>query len=171
MLESAHRIIRWGLALTPIAVFADDATIVGVYEDCRFVTSTVVVGKSELAGAAARAQLAAAGLDFDEAVGAMVGELERAGVRTISVERQGVEGCAPASSGNFVEATANYCGERLVTAAVTVDRVMFAQIQGPDVPFEQFVRDSARKLQQSGIWDTPRIVINSNECGAAQVSQ
>jgi len=171
MLESTQRIARWVLALLPIAAIADDATIIGVYENCQFVTSTVVVDKSELLGAAAQAESAATGLGFDEAVGAMVGELERRGVKTISVRRQGFAGCAPASSGNFVEAIADYCGERLVNAAVKVDTVIFAQTQTPDASFEQFVRDTARKLRQSGIWDTPKIVINSNECGNAQVSQ
>jgi len=174
MLKLTQRIVRLGLALLPIAASADDAVIIGVYENCEFVTSTVVVDKPELLGAAAQAELAANGLGFEQGIGAMVGELERNGVKTISVRRQGFEGCAPPSSGNFVEAIANYCGERLVNAEVRVDTVVFAQTRIPNASFERFVRDTAQKLKQRGIWDTPRIVINSNnsnECGTAQVAQ
>ncbi len=164
-------LIYLGLALCPFTALGEDAVIVGVYEDCKLVTSTVIVDRPQLFGARARAESAARGLGFEEGVSAMIRELEAGGAESISVQRRGFAGCAPASSGNFVEAVATYCAERLISAEVRVDRVVFAQTRATGVSFEDFVRNTQRRLQQSGVWDTPRIVIHSNECGAAQPGQ
>lgn len=144
---------------------ANEATIVALYQDCKFVTSTVVVQSPALAGAAREAELSATNVEFDAAIGPMIAVLKRHGVTTIDVERRGYAGCAPPNTGKFVEAVADYCGERLLSAEIKVDRNVFKRLDSPAVSFEEFVANAVQELRRSGIWDSPRIVVNSDsEC-------
>ena len=151
---------------------AADALIIGVYKDCRLVSGTVMLqsaptAEAQTAVAKAEALMATAG--FEAALPDMVKLLERHGIRDTEVRRQGFLGCKTPSSGKFVEAVGSYCGVELVSAEIRVDGKLFAREANPEQSLDQFVDAAVSKLQRDGIWDRPRVTIETaTDCPAEE---
>lgn len=149
------------------AAFSSEATIVGVYEDCKFLTSTVFVKSDELTTQdalqiAVEAEISRLQTDnFDQSIPPVVDTLKRHGIKSITLDRQGFAGCAAPGTGKFVEAIATYCGARLVNAEIKIDRELFSSRKNPKSSFDSFVKSALRDLHRAGIWDPLRIVVNS----------
>ena len=158
-----------GCAVMPAA--AQDATIIGVYEQCVAVSSTVVVKAEQLTESrasqiAARAEAAGSGLAFERALPRMVASLERDGVQNIRVVEQGR--CQVRDEDRTVEAVATYCGTKLVTAELFVDGAMILRQSGDRLTLDGFVAESRNRLRESGVVGEPEISLhNSAECETA----
>ncbi len=160
-----------GMGISINISIASEATIVGVFENCKFITSTVFVKNDDISAQeaqqiAAEAELSRPQTDnFEQSVPPVVDALKRRGVQSVTLDRQGFAGCAPAGTGKFVEAIATYCGAKLVNAEIKIDREVFAIRKNPASSFDSFVQTSLRDLHRAGIWDPLRIVVNSDgEC-------
>lgn len=143
-----------------------DATMVGIYENCRFVTGSVIVEGDDLsveekASASAAVESAIIRYGFDGALPYASRALKRHGIQTIKIKRQGFDGCGNLTSGKYVQAIGNYCGDRLVSAEIRVDGKVVVKKTGGLSSFEAFVDDSLIELRRQGIWDRPRVEVNS----------
>jgi hypothetical protein len=144
-----------------------DATMVGVYENCQFVTGSVFVEGDDLsveekASASAAVESAIIRYGFDGALPYASRALKRYGIQAIRIKRQGFEGCGNVTSGKFVQAIGNYCGDRLVSAEIRVDGKVIIKKTGDLASFEAFVDDALIELRRQGIWDQPRVEVNSD---------
>ena len=146
--------------------FAADALIIGVYKDCRVVSGTVMIQPAAIpdadaqnAVAKAEAMLARAG--FEAALPDMVKLLESYGIRDTEIRRQGFLGCKTPGSGKYVEAVGSYCGVQLVNAEIRVDGKLFVREANPKRSLDQFVDAAVSRLQRDGIWDRPRVTIET----------
>ena len=151
--------------------YSSEATIVGVYENCKFVTSTVFVkddgiSTQDAQQIAVEAEMSRLQTDnFDQSIPPVVDALKRHGIKSITLDRQGFAGCAAPGTGKFVEAIATYCGAKLINAEIKIDREVFSSRKNPSSSFDAFVQTSIRDLHRAGIWDPLRIVVNSEgEC-------
>lgn len=145
---------------------AADAVIIGVYKDCRVISSTVMIQPTAIddidtQNAAAKAEALAATTGFEAALPEMVKLLERSGIRDTEIRRQGYLGCKTPGSGKYVEAVGSYCGVQLVNAEIRVDGKLFVREANPEQSLEQFVDGAVAKLQRDGIWDRPRVTIET----------
>ncbi len=163
-----------GIYLTGVAInpaYSSEATIVGVYENCKFITSTVFVQSEELSEQDAQQIAVEAEMsrlqsdDFDQSIPPVVDTLKQHGIKSITLDRQGFAGCAAPGTGKFVEAIATYCGAKLINAEIKIDRETFSNRKNPSTSFDDFVQTAIRDLHRAGIWDPLRIVVNSEgEC-------
>ncbi|MDH3693282.1 MAG: hypothetical protein OER96_01755 [Gammaproteobacteria bacterium] len=158
-----------GIVINP--AFSSEATIVGVYENCKFVTSTVFVNGDDMSTQdaqqiAVEAEMSRLQTDnFDQSIPPVVDALKRHGIKSITLDRQGFAGCGNPGTGKFVEAIATYCGAKLINAEIKIDRETFSSRKNPESSFDAFVQTSLRDLHRAGIWDPLRIVVNSEgEC-------
>jgi hypothetical protein len=143
-----------------------EATMVGVYENCQFMTGSVFVEGDDLsaeekASASAAVESALIRYGFDGALPYASRALKRYGIQTIKIKRQGFDGCGNITSGKFVQAIGNYCGDRLVSAEIRVDGKVMVKKTGGLSSFEAFVDESLIELRRQGIWDRPRVEVNS----------
>ena len=149
---------------------AGNATIIGIYEDCQPVSSTIVVDANssgidpaQLDRIVAQAEAAGIGIEFDQALPLMIATLEQYGVKNINVRKQGA--CGTVGHGKFVEAVIGYCGEQFDGAEVLVDGDVFYRHQGDSLDFDTFVSTAREKLKTIGIYDDPRVSLsNSADC-------
>lgn len=153
-----------GLLALPGLVSAEDATIVGVYEDCVAVSSTVFVQSKQLTPAqahriAAQAEAAGSGQRFELALPAMIAALERNGIDSIEVRKQGQ--CGADDQGKIVQATVDYCGESPVNAAVYVDGALFFRQSGAGLDFDDFIAQARNRLQKAGVPGNLKISLNN----------
>ncbi len=98
---------------------------------------------------------------FDGALPHASRALKQFGIQTIKIKRQGFDGCSNVTSGKFVQAIGNYCGDRLVSAELRVDGQLMVKKTGGLSSFEAFVDESLIVLRRRGIWDRPRVEVNS----------
>lgn len=155
-----------GVMWAASSAYGADATMVGVYENCQFVTGSVFVEGDDLsaeekASASAAVESAIIRYGFDGALPHASRALKRYGIQSIKINRQGFEGCGYVTSGKFVQAIGNYCGDRLVSAEIRVDGKVMVQKTGDLSSFEAFVDESLVDLRRQGIWDRPRVEVNS----------
>ncbi len=140
--------------------------MVGVYENCGLVTGSVFIEGEDLsaeerASASAAVEAAIIRYGFDGALPHASRVLKRYGIQAIRINRQGFEGCSQVTSGKFVQAIGNYCGDQLVSAEIRVDGKVVAKKTGGLSSFETFVDESLPDLRRRGIWDRPRVEVNS----------
>ena len=155
-----------GLALASVATspaaIANEATIIGVYENCEPVSSTIIV--SEQVGQAhsivAQAEAAGTGRPFDRALPDMIAALEENGITDISIQRRGA--CNEGQQGKFVEAVVGYCNDRIARAELMVDGNLFLSRSGTEVDFDTFISEARDKLRSVGITVDPRVSLSSN---------
>ena len=158
------------LLLNTGAAQAGNATIIGIYEDCQPISSTIVmdarsgdVDPAQLDRIAAQAEAEGIGIDFDQALPLMIATLQEYGVENINVQKQGA--CGTAGHGKFVEAVIGYCGEQFDSAEVRVDGDIFYKHQGDSLDFDSFVSTAREKLKTIGVFDDPRVSLtNSADC-------
>lgn len=146
--------------------YASSATLVGVYQDCQYVTGSVFVVGPEIsfddkASAAAAVESAIIRYGFEGALPHASKTLKRYGIEYMEVERQGFSGCGKTPSGKFVQAIGNYCGGNLVSAELRVDDKIILKKTGGLFSFDAFVNDSLGSLRRQGIWDHPHVEVNS----------
>lgn len=175
-MKKTHCIIGAGLLAvslaTPLQSAADEATIIGVYENCRPVSSTIIVNDQieQAHRIVAQAEAAGIGRAFDQALPLMIASLEGNGVKDINVQRRGA--CSEGVSGQFVEAIVGYCGEKISRAEILVDGNLFFSRSGTEVDFETFTDEARDKLRSIGITDEPRVSLSSNvDCGQDSSTQ
>ena len=152
------------LLALPASVFASEATIVGLYEDCVAESSTIFIGPGQVDpmrvdSIVAQAAAAGNGMSFDRALPLMIASLERNGVENILVQKQGQ--CGVGGRGKYVEAIADYCGEQLASAEVVVDGTVFFRQSGPKLVLDDFITEARRKLNSAGILTNPRVSLNN----------
>ena len=155
-----------GVLALPQLLAANEATIIGVYEDCQPVSSTILVDEQiEQSGRiVAQAEAAATGRDFEQALPLIIASLEKNGIRDISVQRRGV--CSQGDRGQFVEAVVGYCDEKVARAEIVIDGNLFFSRSDTDVDFETFISEAREKLRAIGITADPRVSLSSNvDCG------
>lgn len=143
-----------------------DATMVGVYENCRFMTGSVFIEGDDLsaeekASASAAVESAMIRYGFDGALPYASRALKRYGIQTVKINRQGFAGCDNVTSGKYVQAIGNYCGDQLVSAEIRVDGKIMVKKTGDISSFDEFVDESLVELRRQGIWDRPRVEVNS----------
>ena len=146
--------------------YASSATLVGVYQDCQYVTSSVFVVGPEIsvddkASAVAAVESAIIRYGFEGALLHASKTLKHYGIEQVEVERQGFAGCRKTPSGKFVQAIGNYCGGNLVSAEIRVDDKIILKKTGDLLSFDAFVNDSLGSLRRQGIWDRPHVEVNS----------
>ena len=159
-----------GVLLSPVPALANEATIIGIYEDCLAVSSTIIVRgqPGELDPAyvdriVAQAESASTGLAFDQALPLMISSLEHSGIENIDVQKQGA--CGIASHGKYVEAVVGYCGDKVSTAEILIDGDVFFRHSGTKLDFGTFVNEARERLKTVGIFDDPRVSLsNVAEC-------
>ena len=137
-----------------LPVFSNEATIVGVYENCLAESSTIFVGPGHFDpmradSIVAQAEAAGEGKSFEQALPLMIASLERNGIENILVEKQGH--CDIGGRGKYVEAIAGYCGEQLARAELFVDGTVFFRQTGPELVLDDFMSDARKKLNSAGI--------------------
>ena len=150
----------------PLPLQANEATIIGVYENCQPVSSTIIVSDEIEQGDSIVAQTEAAGIgrSFDQALPKMIASLEKSGIKDISIQRRGA--CTQGQQGQFVEAMIGYCDEKISRAEILVDGDLFFSRSGTEVDFETFIAEAREKLGTIGIIDDPRVSLSSNvDCG------
>lgn len=166
--------LSYGILAATAVASANEATIVGVYENCEPVSSTIFVQPGELDPVladqiAAQAAADSSGLSFEQALPVMIATLERSGIDTVQVRKQGQ--CGTGLQGKFVEATATYCGDQLARGEVYVDGNLFFTQSGPKLDYDAFVGAARDKLRMAGILDDPRISLNNlADCQNQQAS-
>ena len=148
----------------PASGIADEATIVGVYENCIAESSTIFLGPGRVEptraeNIVAQAEAAGEGKSFEQALPLMIASLERNGIKNILVEKQGH--CDVGGRGKYVEAIAGYCGEQLASAELFVDGTVFFRQTGPELVLEDFISEARKKLNSAGILTNPRVSINN----------
>jgi len=159
-----------GLLAVPGPVLSNEATIIGIFEDCLPVSSTIIIhgqpGELDLAQMdriVAQAEAASSGLRFDQALPLMIASLERNGIENIDVQKQGV--CGSAGHGKYVEAVIGYCGEKVNSAELLIDGDIFFRHSGAQLDFDSFVTEAREKLKSVGIFDEPRVsLISVSDC-------
>jgi hypothetical protein len=154
------------LLALPLPLRASEATIIGVYENCQPVSSTIIVSDEIEQGDSIVAQAESAGLGrvFDQALPKMIATLERNGIKDISIQRRGA--CTAGQQGQFVEAVVGYCDDKISRAEILVDGDLFFSRSGTGVDFETFIAEAREKLRTIGITDDPRVSLSSNvDCG------
>ena len=145
---------------------ANEATIIGVYENCQPVSSTIILDDQieQSDGIVAQAEAAATGRTFDRALPRMIAVLERNGIKDISIQRRGK--CTEGQSTQFVEAMIGYCDEKISRAEIMVEGNLFFSRSGTEVDFETFIGEAREKLRTIGITGDPRVSLSSNvDCG------
>ncbi len=155
-----------GLSVAPQQLMANEATIIGVYENCRPVSSTIIVDEQieQADRISAQAEAAGTGRSFEQALPRIIASLERSGIKDISVQRQGR--CGEPEHGKFVEAVVGYCGEQISRAEIVIDGDLFFSRSGTKVDFETFLDEARIKLRSIGIFGDPRVSLSSNvDCG------
>ncbi len=150
--------------MVPASGVADEATIVGVYENCIAESSTIFLGPGRVEptlaeNIVAQAEAAGDGKSFEQALPLMIASLERNGIKNILVEKQGH--CDVGGRGKYVEAIAGYCGERLASAELFVDGTVFFRQTGPELVLDDFISEARKKLNSAGILTNPRVSINN----------
>ncbi len=148
------------------AAQASSATLVAVYQNCQYMTGSVFLESPDLppedrSAAAAAVESAIVRYGFEGALPHVNRMLRRYGIAYIKVDRQGFEGCGDRASGRFVQVTGNYCGDQLVRAELFVDGKLVTEKSGDISSLEAFVESSLVELRRRGIWDRPRVEINS----------
>ena len=162
------------LLTLPASVFASEATIVGVYENCIAESSTIFIAPGQLDpmrmdSIVAQAEAAGDGMSFDRAVPLMISSLESNGIENILVQKQGQ--CGVGGQGKYVEAIADYCGEHLASAEVIVDGTVFFRQSGPKLVLDDFIAEARRKLNSAGILTNPRVSLNNlSDCPKQETS-
>lgn len=150
--------------MAPTSGLADEATIVGVYENCIAESSTIFLGPGRVEptleeSIVAQAEAAGAGMSFDQALPLMIASLEHNGIENILVEKQGH--CDVGGRGKYVEAVAGYCDEELTRAELFVDGSVFFRQTGPDLVLDDFISEARMKLNSAGILTNPRVSLNN----------
>lgn len=151
---------------------ANKATIIGVYENCQPISSTIIVSErtEQSDGIVAQAEAAGIGLSFDQALPRMIAVLETNGVKDISVQRRGV--CETGNQGQFVEAVVGYCDEQIARAEIMVDGNLFFSRSGTGIDLDTFLGEARDKLRTVGIISDPRVSLSSNvDCGPSSPDQ
>ena len=154
------------LLVLPSESQANEATIIGVYENCQPVSSTIILDDRIEQGDSivAQAEAAGTGLAFDQALPRMIAVLERNGIKDISIQRRGK--CTVGQRTQFVEAIIGYCGEKISRAEIMVDGNLFFSRSGTEVDFETFIGEAREKLRAVGLTGDPRVSLSSNvDCG------
>ena len=148
---------------------AQDATIIGVYENCQPISSTIIVNAppdrdDQIDRIVAQAEAAGNGVDFDQGLSLMVSVLQEHGIEQVDIQKQG--DCSVAGHGKFVEAIIGYCGEYFRSAEVRVDGDLLYQHRGTSLNYGEFVHTVREKLQGIGIFDEPRVsLVDASDCG------
>ncbi|MDH3692725.1 MAG: hypothetical protein OEU36_25135 [Gammaproteobacteria bacterium] len=142
------------------------ATIVGLYQDCKYAGASVFIDKGVLPeqqamDVTAEIQLLTVGASFRDTVNHGVERLKQHGIVDVEVRETGSVGCSTRISGYFVQAVGNYCNEQLVSAEIRVDGEVFSKQDRPTISFQDFVSHSVTRLRDVGIWDQPRVVVRS----------
>ena len=150
--------------MAPASGIADEATIVGIYENCIAESSTIFLGPGRVEptraeNIVAQAEAAGAGQSFEQALPLMIASLERNGIENILVEKQGH--CDVGGRGKYVEAIAGYCGEKLAQAELFVDGTVFLRQTGSELVLDDFISEARKKLNSAGILTNPRVSINN----------
>ncbi len=145
---------------------ASSATLVAVYQDCRYVTGSVFLeapglSSEDKSGAVAAVESAIVRYGFEDALPHVSRMLRRYGVEYIKIDRRGHEGCVDRSTGRFVQVTGSYCGDQLVRAELYVDGKLVTEKSGDISSLDAFVDSSLVELRRRGIWDRPRVEISS----------
>lgn len=162
------------LLALPASVFANEATIVGVYENCIAESSTIFIGPGQVDplradSIVAQAEAAGDGMSFDLALPLMIASLERNGIKNILVQKQGH--CGVGGHGKYVEAIAAYCGGDLARAEVFVDGTVFLRQSGPKLVLDDFITEARKKLNSAGILTNPRVSLsNLPDCPKQETS-
>lgn len=159
-----------GLLASPGPVLSNEATIIGIFEDCLPVSSTIIVrgrpGELDLEQVdriVAQAEAASSGLHFDQALPLMIASLEQNGIENIDVQKQGA--CGSVGHGKFVEAVIGYCGEKANSAEILIDGDVFFRHSGTELDFDSFVNEARVRLKSVGIFQDPRVsLINISDC-------
>jgi len=154
------------LLVLPPELRANEATIIGVYENCQPVSSTIILDDQIELGDSivAQAEAAGTGRAFDQALPRMIAVLERNGIKDISIQRRGK--CTEGQSTQFAEAMIGYCGEKISRAEIMVDGNLFFSRSGTEVDFETFIGEAREKLRTIGFTGDPRVSLSSNvDCG------
>ena len=150
------------LYFPPVVVSAQQATIIGVYEECTPVSSTVMIDSNELTRAdeiAAQAVAAADGLGFERALPVMIESLKGNGIKDVRVRRQGQ--CTDSKTYQFIEATIDYCVDKPTKAQVQIDGNVFYDQSGAGLVLENFMSTAQEKLNAIGIFEIPRVSLNN----------
>ena len=150
------------LCFLPGPLLAQQATIIGIYEECTPVSSMVMIDADQMTRAddiAARATAAADGLGFDRAVPVMIESLKRNGITDVRVRRQGQ--CTDGAPYQFIEAIIDYCGEKLAQAQIHIDGDIFFNKRGTGLELEDFMSEAQEKLSAIGIFEIPRVSLNN----------
>lgn len=159
-----------GLFWMPQEALGGEATIFGVYEDCQPVSSTVFVRSEQLSTAqtdniAADAEAAGNGLEFDQALPAIIASLENNGIKDIQILRQG--DCNVRVESKFVETVVTYCDEKIINAELYIDGTVFFRQSGPKLVLDEFITAARRKLEAVGVFADPRFSLNNTvDCQA-----
>ncbi len=142
-----------------------NAQIIGVYEECHYKNIVVIVADVDVPGnASVEAEIAAAAsTNFDDAALAAKQVLNNYEVKSIAVERRGYDGCAKASSGQYVQALGHYCEGQLIRAEILVDGRVFATYSDKKLTFEDFVEQQRKQLQEKGIVEEPQVTVQNAE--------
>jgi hypothetical protein len=159
-----------GLLASPGPALSNEATIIGIFEDCLPVSSTIILrGRSgeldleQIDRIVAQAEAASSGLRFDQALPLMVASLEHNGIENIDVQKQGA--CESVGHGKYVEAVIGYCGEKVNSAELLIDGDVFFRHSGSELDFDSFVNEAKERLQSVGIFQDPRVLlINVSDC-------
>lgn len=153
------------------SVQASQATIVGMYDSCEYLTSGVFIDKGVLPddvalSVTAEFELLTRGASFADTVIRGKQQLGQYGITDVEVKQTGSIGCSSRLTGYFVQAVGNYCDERLVSAEIRVDGELFSKQDAPTISFQDFVDRSTARLRAAGIWDQPRVTVRSQgTCG------
>ena len=164
----------WCLLALPFSVSSNEATIVGVYENCIAEVSTIFIGPGQakpmqVESIVAQAEAAGNGKSFDQALPLMIASLESNGIKNILVEKQGH--CDVGGHGKYVEAIAGYCGEQLTRAEVFVDGTVFFRQTGSKLVLDDFISEARSKLNAAGILTNPRVSLNNlSDCPQQETS-
>lgn len=151
---------------------ANEATIIGVYENCQPVSSTILVSEQieQAHSIVAQAEAAGSGRSFDRALPDMIAALEKNGIKDISIQRRGV--CVEGQQGQFVEAVVGYCDDKISRAELLVDGDLFFSRTGTEVDFDTFISEAREKLRSIGITGDPRVSLSSNvDCSGEDPDQ
>ena len=147
-----------------VSASANEALIIGVYDNCTAESSTIVLEPGQLDpmradSIVAQAEAAGSGLGFDQALPLKILSLKSNGIENIQVQKYGE--CGIASHGKYVEAVATYCSGQLTSAEVIIDGNVFLHRSGNELVFDTFVAEAREKLQEIGIFDDPRVSLNN----------
>jgi hypothetical protein len=159
-----------GLLASPGPALSNEATIIGIFEDCLPVSSTIIFrgrpGELDLEQVdriVAQAEAVSSGLRFDQALPLMIASLEHNGIENIDVQKQGA--CGSVGHGKYVEAVIGYCGEKVNSAELLIDGDVFFRHSGSELDFDSFVNEARERLQSVGIFQDPRVsLINVSDC-------